>query len=219
MRRADHQHRALDTRARVADHDPIAIVDLTDLLRTDPASTELDDGRLSEQQDRDQHRATVPEPARTRPSRWPDRTESNERVSAVGETTAPLRQRRSRPRPARSGHSPRRERLRFRTATPSGSGDRGQRHSELERTRVCRRRRAEYRAQMEAGARPWTRLAPGCSQVRADAKRSAYPATSRCAAGTGACALRRPSSQRGSRRRSEQFATVFAGRRSPRWPA
>jgi iron(III) transport system permease protein len=24
---------------------------------------------------------------------------------------------------------------------------------------------------------------------------------------------------RGSRRRSEQFATVFAGRRSPRWPA
>ena len=47
MRRADHQNGAVDARARVADHDPIAIIDLArTFLRTDPASTELDDGRL-----------------------------------------------------------------------------------------------------------------------------------------------------------------------------
>ena len=59
VRRADHQHRALDARPRVADHDAIAVADLADLLSGDVMVGELLNRRLGDQQDRDQHRVNV----------------------------------------------------------------------------------------------------------------------------------------------------------------
>jgi hypothetical protein len=59
MSRADHQHRSLDARSRVANHDAIAVVDLADLFGSDPVIGELRDCCLREQQDGDQHRAKV----------------------------------------------------------------------------------------------------------------------------------------------------------------
>ena len=55
----DHQHRSRDPWPRVADDDAIAFVDLADLFGGDPVVGELRKCCLREQQDGDQHGATV----------------------------------------------------------------------------------------------------------------------------------------------------------------
>lgn len=62
----DHQHRSVNSRTRIADHDAIAIADLPDLFSADVVSSELLDGPLRDQQDGDQHHATVAPAAQRR---------------------------------------------------------------------------------------------------------------------------------------------------------